>query len=893
MAYQGNTLFVGDFANPNSPLWLSALNPTATPANLTVSSMTVSHTGGVIIESSLSPPYDFGEIVFFRGGLGGGNQARMKMNVSKNVPTKGIDTEYVSMTDTNGQEYDDLALAGLQIFGQQVTLPAANTGAAGYLTQGSLPFSVRLYTGLFETGDIRGNAATVSTLTVSSLTEIGTYNTDVFRSSTVNTNFLNSSNTNFSTMNTINANITGQMQANIIAVSTLAVSTFALVDNVTLSTINISTFNANNANILRLSTGTITAGVGTFSTIQTLGGGGSVTASTLVSDSLSTVVAITKDIFTSTMTFNATLSPNFDLGLGGIVGGLVGSLGANALSVGLGAAGLGTGIASLALARQFGGINPNVFQTINGTSQLQFSTLGLTTQSIYATTDSPSPTNLAGNILFTSTIIPAGALAMRTISDPLNLANTDGTAGKGIQGFSQWVSVYPGPLQLGISSITSLQSSNFLDFGNATTPYQSTFVRLANKANPGNSVFIVDGVIECFGGLGNIQGNNGIFLSNAGSPVLSCSTINNVNPQGGVYTTNIGIYPGITTSTMLVSSLTFGASSVANLSIANNLTVGGVATVQNNLNVTNTITATSLNITNINGSPYSSGSGVPIGTMIMWPGGSSSSGPINPPAGYLQCIGQTLPISSYAALYAAIGNTWGGTGGSSFRLPDTRGRTPFGSIVDGPAGGQTYEPVVFFQSVTVTGTGINGDTNNGWFVTGTTLQVYPGMTFNFAGAVGTRTVFKILGNNGIGDGWTTPFVIVWNPLTVPTAFPVFAATSQAILKTLAGTTIAPYIGKQPDTVQPPSFNNQLSYGSPGNTQAIDQTSPHTHAFFRGGREAAAGADYTAGFPNVGQLTGPPQSQYNYTAPGGVLVTGTNTQNNLPPMFAVFYLIRYI
>jgi len=368
-----------------------------------------------------------------------------------------------------------------------------------------------------------------------------------------------------------------------------------------------------------------------------------------------------------------------------------------------------------------------------------------------------------------------------------------------------------------------------------------------------------------------------------------------VNPQGGVYTTSIGIYPGITTSTITVSSLTFGASAVANLSISNNLNVGGVATVSNNLNVTNTTTTTNLNVTNINGSPYSSGSGVPIGTIIMWAGGNSTSGPINPPAGYLQCTGQTLSISGYPALYAAIGNTWGGTGGSTFRLPDTRGRTPFGSVVDGPAGGQTYEPIVYFESVTVTGSGINGDTNNGWFVSGTTLQVYPGMTFNFAGSVGTRTVYKILGNNGIGDGWTTPFVIVWNPLTVPTAFPVFAATSQAILKTLVGTTIAPYIGRQPDTVSPPTFNNQLSYGSPGNTQAIDQTSPHQHVWLVAGGSSSqiTGGQNTSGTPNIGQNTSQPNSQYNYNAPGGGLVVGTNTQNNLPPMFGVFYLIRYI
>jgi hypothetical protein len=589
------------------------------------------------------------------------------------------------------------------------------------------------------------------------------------------------------------------------------------------------------------------------------------------------------------MNFTATVSPKLDLGLGGLIGGLAGGFGANAMSVGLGAAGLATGATALILSRQSGGIDPGVFQTVNGTSQIQFSTLGQLTGSVYATTDSANPNTTPGNIVFDTTFLPAGTRVMRTVSDPLNLPNSGGASGQGIQGFSQWVPIYPGPLQLLDSNIQSYQSSNFMNFGNSTNPTSAnSYITIGNSANPDRATVVIQGGLQMQGINGFVNATTGLFLQSWGGPRLSCSTITTANPLGGFYGSTIGIYPGIATSTLAVSTLTFGASAVTNL------TIGNVLTVQNNLNVTNTTTTTNLNVNNINGSPYVAGGGMPVGAMIMWPGGSVTSGPTNFPAGYLECLGQTLPIGGYPALYAAIGNTWGGQGGVSFRLPDTRGRTPFGSIVDGPAGGATYEPIVYFQSVTVSGPNIPGDTNNGWLVSGTTLQIYPGMVFNFSGTVGVRSIYKILGTKGVGDGWTTPFVIVWNPLSSATAFPVFAATSQAILKTSAGTTIAPYIGKQPDTVQPPTFNNQLSYGSPGITQGIDQTAPHTHTYALGGGASPYLVNAErSGTPNQPFTTAVPDGQYSYTLPAGGSAVGTNTMNNLPPMFGVFYLIRYI
>jgi microcystin-dependent protein len=47
-----------------------------------------------------------------------------------------------------------------------------------------------------------------------------------------------------------------------------------------------------------------------------------------------------------------------------------------------------------------------------------------------------------------------------------------------------------------------------------------------------------------------------------------------------------------------------------------------------------------------------------------------------PPAGWMFCAGDLLPISENEALFQLIGTTYGGDGQSTFALPDLRGRIP-------------------------------------------------------------------------------------------------------------------------------------------------------------------------------------------------------------------------
>jgi microcystin-dependent protein len=69
----------------------------------------------------------------------------------------------------------------------------------------------------------------------------------------------------------------------------------------------------------------------------------------------------------------------------------------------------------------------------------------------------------------------------------------------------------------------------------------------------------------------------------------------------------------------------------------------------------------------INGSNLINVQGVNTGLIIPW--GSSSI-----PSGFLECDGTSISTSTYAALFAIIGYTYGGSGGS-FLLPDLRDKT--------------------------------------------------------------------------------------------------------------------------------------------------------------------------------------------------------------------------
>jgi len=177
--------------------------------------------------------------------------------------------------------------------------------------------------------------------------------------------------------------------------------------------------------------------------------------SSLVANSISSIGAELRTALVSTLQFNPSFSPNLDvnLGLGSLFGNLAGAA-AGGIGVLVGAAGLGTGIAALAQGRQTNNINSNAYELVNGTTQLQVSTLGTGFTTIYRYVSSVSDTT-PGEEIFISTVNPPG-LAIRSISDPLNTVSAPTST---IQSFGQWVAL-PGGVTSTVSTFQQLYTSS-------------------------------------------------------------------------------------------------------------------------------------------------------------------------------------------------------------------------------------------------------------------------------------------------------------------------------------------------------------------------------------------------------------------------------------------------
>jgi len=84
-----------------------------------------------------------------------------------------------------------------------------------------------------------------------------------------------------------------------------------------------------------------------------------------------------------------------------------------------------------------------------------------------------------------------------------------------------------------------------------------------------------------------------------------------------------------------------------------------------------------------------------LGQIILWP--------LNwVPDGWLACEGQELQVQQYQALYSLLGQTYGGNGTTTFKLPDLRSRVPLGAVSPNQVGTVSGAAT---SSMTATGTG--------------------------------------------------------------------------------------------------------------------------------------------------------------------------------------------
>ena len=134
--------------------------------------------------------------------------------------------------------------------------------------------------------------------------------------------------------------------------------------------------------------------------------------------------------------------------------------------------------------------------------------------------------------------------------------------------------------------------------------------------------------------------------------------------------------------------------------------------------------------------------GVNTGIVVPW--GSASI-----PSGFLLCDGQSVSTSTYAALFAVIAYTYGGSGGN-FNVPDLRDRT-----VAGVSNTKSLAQAIGANTVTPTGN-IAGSTGS---TTLSTNQIpshsHSGggnQAFQAGGACGMANVTRIDSTGAAGGG---------------------------------------------------------------------------------------------------------------------------------------------
>lgn len=733
--------------------------------------------------------------------------------------------------------YGDLAVGGLGIYGADSD-PGTSAGQFGNISaittlpnpDGSIiPKAIEISTSGIKTGYINTDTLKVN--------QIGYF-------STLSTNVAN-----FNTISTNNINVAVNVDTNTLAAASISTTS-----------INASQFSkAGIFQVARTGGGAPNAGIirpgyqGTLSGTRFISNTGTeFFAGSADPDAITGIKALeitpTGDVDIpslniSTIQFRPASggTESVDVNLGGAVGGISGGAAAVGLAGLLGAAGLATGIAGLVLPRtDNGGPTPGVFQTVNGTSQLQVSTINLQFPTTFMTTNAFGNTNTQyGTVISTVTQVLGGKTCIRTASDPLNLATTNGSgATSTIQAYSPFVPIIPGFLDFSDDvakrdSLLSINSRNFIKVGTGTS--LTTCMTLDASTGLGSPE------VPPYGGSIKL-----LHYDNTGSFGPA--------PAGAVYVRQ-ETGPGVESDGVLYSGVNY---------VSNRVEAPLVSTMN-------------VNLSTINSLPYNPG--LPTGSILPWAGTQ-----FNVPSGYLVCNGSLVSQTTYAALYAVIGNTYYQPnlqvvpGVGQFALPDLTYSMIQGACIN------SYECRVTGQTVTGATVWLPGGSS-------TNLQIYVSAVQSGVLNIGSRLLSPF--NGGVGPSYRVSQLIDFNGVSglvilsgPPTPSGPFPAGTTFIFQGAGDTDATP-----PSTdlyYQPGQMGLQGNQYNICANQTSQQVGQHTHGGAATANTSLAGATFPGG---DGGSTGGASSVSSYTVPGGPTITTNAAMLKNPRVANMFYLIK--
>ena len=468
------------YASVDTPYYAPFGTTTGITTNLQVSTLAVNQAGNLFLTSDpLKPGIAAG--IYFQSL--GGTQAATWEQMNQNTRFGGTTSNQVSILNQAKTAYGDFAVGNFSIYG---------SGAVN-----GLPIAEFTERGISGQLEIRSPQINMSTLLVPELLSVSTINGTPWNnigSSTFSTIFISSATVNQASISSLTvSSINGQTPGG--GGGGSLISTF--------STIFISSATMREASISSLR-------VSSLSDYSPTGASFSTTSiSSIVSVNLSSLVSNVSLSLISTMQFQPNISGSLggvNLGMGNFLGGIVGGLGSGVFNTALAGAALATGIVAMTNTRTTGFApgTTNNYQLVNTQTQLQFSTLGAATSGFFRFVNSATP-QTPGLEFISSFTIPAGTIAIRSMSDPLNLANSTIVTST-IQSFGSWVPL-PQPAQVPTDNILALTVSSINTIGwdqmqyQNQTPVPNPAVRSYTVVAGVNDVFCVSATSSSGGGL--------------------------------------------------------------------------------------------------------------------------------------------------------------------------------------------------------------------------------------------------------------------------------------------------------------------------------------------------------------------------------------------------------
>ena len=249
----------------------------------------------------------------------------------------------------------------------------------------------------------------------------------------------------------------------------------------------------------------------------------------------------------------------------------------------------------------------------------------------------------------------------------------------------------------GVTSITMANADYTLTSYNGVTDEARNAVLVVGGTNSASRQIIIPLVEKLYVITNNTSGGYAITIGGATGTTVTIP--NGVTAQ--VYCDGINTYSSQTGSA--------GNFTVNGTLIATGLTDTGNMTVGGTLAVTGATTFTGIpsgptasagtNTTQLATTAFVLSNGAPTGGLMMWGTGTA-------PTGWLLCAGTAVSRTTYAALFAVIGTTFGvGDGSTTFNLPNYTNRMPYGTTVGATGGSADAVVVSHTHTATVTDPG--------------------------------------------------------------------------------------------------------------------------------------------------------------------------------------------